>query len=728
MNNTDSREKFFMEIRTEEQYVEELLSQLTLEEKIGMIHGAGLFRTEGVERLEIPPLYMSDGPMGVRAEFADKEWRSVGETDDFVTYLPCNSAIASTWNTKLAERMGEVLGEEARGRGKDVILAPGINIKRSPLCGRNFEYMSEDPRLIEELAVPMIQGIQKSDVAACVKHFAANSQETERLFVDTKVDERTLQEIYFPGFKAAVEKGGTFSLMGAYNLLNGEHCCTSKHLLNQELREKWKFDGVIVSDWGGVHDTDLAANSALDIEMDVTYKFDDHFMANPLLKKIKSGDISEELITEKVRNILHMMLRLKMIGIAKEERKSGAYNTAEHVQATLETARESIILLKNEEKSLPLDKKTAKKVAVIGANAVAVHSNGGGSAEIKALYEISPLMGIKKLLGGNAKVAYAPGYVIPKKEGQSDVNWQADSTKHIENSNETVSAESKEEQQNKMEAAYLKEAVSLAKESDIVIFVGGLNHDYDVEGFDRNDMRLPYKQDMVLDAVLEANPDTVVVMYAGSPVEMPWLDKVKTLVWSYYAGMEGGTALAEVLFGEVNPSGKLAETFIEKLEQCPAKRGINFARTDCVEYTEGVMVGYRYYDSAKENVNFCFGHGLSYTTFAYKNIAVEKQGDAGYAIRATIQNQGEYAGKEIVQVYVAPKEMGTLVRPCHELKAFEKISLEPGEEKTVTFTLEPKDFSCYAVEKKEFVVVKGDYDIEVGASSRDIRLKEMISI
>lgn len=721
-----------MENREAEQYIEELLASLTLEEKINMIHGAGLFRTGSAQRLDIPSLYMSDGPMGVRAEFADNEWRSVGTTEDFVSYLPCNSAVASTWNRALAKKAGEVLGEEARGRGKDVILAPGINIKRSPLCGRNFEYMSEDPRLIEELVVPMVQGIQENDVAACVKHFAANSQETERLFVDTKVDERTLQEIYFPGFKAAVEKGKIFSLMGAYNRLNGEHCCMGKNLLNKELRENWGYDGTIISDWGGVHDTKAAAESALDIEMDVTYKFDAHFMADPLLLKIKEGEIPEEFVTEKVRNILRMMLRLKMIGVDKEKRKSGTYNTKEHQQAVLEVARESVILLKNEDEILPLCPKTVGKVAVIGANAAAIHSNGGGSAEIKALYEISPLMGIKKLLGGNVKVSYAPGYLIPKKENPTEVNWQADSTKHLEAEKEgskTGEERNPQESEQEKKQKYLQEAVRLAKESDTVIFVGGLNHDFDVEGKDRKDMKLPYGQDEVLGAVLEARPETVVVMFSGSPVEMPWIDRAKAVVWSYYAGMEGGTALAEVLFGKVNPSGKLAETFIKQVEQCPAHCIGTFGRTDFVEYKEGVMVGYRYYDTQQTEVNFCFGHGLSYSTFTYRNLEIGSwSGDGNVTVSFTVTNEGSVAGKETVQLYVAPKEPSELTRPCHELKAFDKIMLEPGETKRVLFTLNSKDFSCYDVEKKEFTVIPGRYEIQAAASSRDIRLKGEFSV
>lgn len=676
-----------------EQYIENLLSQLTLEEKIGMIHGATLFRTAPVERLGIPELHFSDGPMGVRAEFADDEWRELKNTDDYVTYLPCNSAVASTWNRELACASGRVLGEEARGRGKDVILAPGINIKRNPLCGRNFEYMSEDPYLVEELVVPMVQGIQEHDVAACVKHFAANSQETQRMSVDTVVDERTLQEIYYPGFRAAVD-GGLRSIMGAYNRLNGEHCCTGTHILNDVLRRQWGFDGLVVSDWGGVHDTRLAAEASIDVEMDVTYDFDNHYLAAPLLEKIRAGEIAEALVDEKIRNILRLMLRLKMIGPEREERKTGAYNTQQHQRAALQVAQESIVLLKNEEKLLPLNPKV-KKVAVIGGNAVAQHSFGGGSAEIRALYEITPLLGIKMRLGGNAKVAYAPGYGLPELGSRPDISWQANSTK--------------EGQQRPAEPVLTQEdldaALKLAKESDVVIFVGGLNHDYDVEGLDRQNMKLPYGQDAVIEKLLEVRPDTVIVMYAGSPVEMPWLSKAKSVVWSYYAGMEGGTALANVLFGDVNPSGKLAETFIKTTSQCPAA-----IEEDRVVYREGVMVGYRHYDKAGTDVNFCFGHGLSYTSFAYRDLTVN-----GGEVCLKVANTGAVAGKETVQLYISGAEM-------HQLRHFEKIELAPGEEKKVQFALTDRDFSAYDVEKKAFCVVPGEYEIQVGASSRDIRL------
>jgi len=751
-----------------ETQIEELLVQLTLEEKIGMIHGAGLFRTAGVERLAIPPLVMSDGPMGVRAEFADNEWRNTGTTDDFVSYLPCNSAVASTWNRALAKKEGEVLGEEARGRGKDVILAPGINIKRSPCCGRNFEYMSEDPYLVSEMVVPMAEGIQESDVAACVKHFAANSQETERLWVDTKVSERALQEIYFPGFRAAVEKGGVYSLMGAYNLLNGEHCCTGRNLLNGTLRKDWKFDGMVVSDWGGVHDTKDAAEAALDIEMDVTYEFDKHYMADALFKKVRSGEIAESHIDEKVRNILRLMFRLKMIGDGKAQRKTGAYDTREHRDAVLEIARESLVLLKNEDDSLPLDPEKVKKVAVIGQNAAAVHSNGGGSAEIKALYEISPLLGIKKLLGGNVQVLYAPGYEIPGKDGQSvgGVNWQADSTKKDWGAGAgdapRIDPQKAEE--------YRAEALRLAKECDTVIFIGGLNHDQDSEGNDRADLTLPYGQDALIGELLEVNPETVIVLYAGSPVAMPWRDRAKAILWSYYAGMEGGTAIAETLFGKVNPSGRLAESFLTDLSQCPAHTIGTFGKKDCVEYKEGVMVGYRHYDTVGTDVAFCFGHGLSYSKFTYTDMTVrpvaagegteeasidkaaapataasataEEPIDKAatpatadrktlanplYEISVAVRNDGVRTGKEVVQIYVSPKasEHG---RPYHELRAFEKTEIEPGEEKTVKLLLTGEAFSYYDEEQHAFVTEPGAYEIQAGSSSRDIRLRWEVAV
>lgn len=718
--------------------INKLLEKLTLEEKIGMIHGASLFRTKGVERLGIPPLKMSDGPMGVRMEFADTEWRAVGNTDDYVTYLPSNSAIAATWNRELAGKAGEVLGEEARGRGKDIILAPGINIKRSPLCGRNFEYMSEDPYLVKELTVPMIRGIQKYDVAACVKHFAANSQETQRLWVDTLVDERTLQEIYYPAFKDAVKRANTYSLMGAYNLLNGKHCCENGKLLDEVLREQWGYDGTIVSDWGAVHNTQAAAECSLDVEMNITNDFDDYCLAKPLLEKVKSGEIDELCIDNKVRNILRMMLRLHMIGDQVEERKAGTYNTKTHQEAVLEVARESVILLKNDNNVLPLKKKGLKKIAVIGQNAVQIHSNGGGSAEVKALYEISPLMGIKKILGGNTEVVFAEGYYIPKKFEESDQNWQATSIydKSLEIADitrENIGGNSEdriEERRKQIQNQLREKAVALAKEVEVVILIGGLNHDYDVEGLDREHMRLPYEQDALIQAVLEANPHTIVVIYAGAPVEMPWIEQADSIVWSYYAGMEGGTALAEILWGEVNPSGKLPETFIKKEIQCPAHFIGEFGKKDVVAYKEEIMVGYRYYDTYCTDILFPFGYGLSYTEFLYDDLKVqllEKENELSVIVEASIKNIGNLEGAEVVQLYIVDVE-ASVERPLHELKAFEKINLKPEEVHKIHFVLNEEAFSFYSVEDKCFKVEDGAFMIQVGGSSRNIHLEEEIII
>lgn len=716
--------------------VEAILKELTLDEKIGMIHGAGLFRTKGVERLSIPPVKSSDGPMGVRSEFQNDKWIPAGTTDDFVTYLPSNSALAATWNKELAYTSGRILGMEARGRGKDVILAPGINIKRSPLCGRNFEYMSEDPKVIEELTVLFIQGIQENDVAACVKHFAANAQETDRLMVDTIVDERTLREIYLPGFKAAVEKAGTYSLMGAYNKLNGYHCCENKTLLHDILQEEWGYDGTVISDWGGVHKTKEAAEAPMDIEMSVFDNFDDYMLANPLKKAIESGELEEELVDKKVRNILRMMFRLKMIGKEKGKRKSGTYNTEEHRRSVYETASESVVLLKNEDRALPIQKSGLKKIGVIGRNAEMIHSNGGGSAEIKALYEISPLMGIKTKLGGNTEVRYAPGYFIPEKEVQKEENWQQSSLdgKWSPTKEELEKQELREQERSRLikeqSEILLNEAVQLAKECDRVLFIGGLNHDYDVEGQDRSSMELPYGQDRVIEAVLEANPEAVIVMVAGSPVEMPWKNKAKAIVWCYYAGMETGNALADILFGAVNPSGKLPETFPVSYQDTPTGENGEFGLDGRVEFKEGIFVGYRYYEDRKKETAFCFGHGLSYTTFRYQWLTVmteEEEGDVRVKVSCIVENTGDVAGAEAVQLYIS-ENCPTVRRPVKELKAFTKIFLEPGEKKEVEMLLKKDDFGYYDVEAKTFRVNSGMYTVSLGASVKDIRLKREFEI
>ncbi len=718
--------------KVNETVIEELLSQMTLEEKIGLIHGNGIFRSGGVERLGIPSLKMSDGPMGVRREIEDQRWFLACNTDDYVSYLPSNSAIAATWNKELSYTAGQVLGSEARGRGKDIILAPGINIKRSPLCGRNFEYMSEDPKLIEELASSMIKGIQENDVAACVKHFAVNNQETDRLAVDTDLEDRALYEIYFPGFKAAIEKGESYSIMGAYNKFRGAQCCENTYLLETILREEWGYDGAIISDWGGVHDTKAAANSPLDIEMDVRTNFNEYYMANPLLKAVHEKEIPEEVIDKKVRNILRLMLRLKMIGEEKEHRKPGTYNTISHQQEVLKVARESVILLKNEEDRLPL-MRDIKKLAVIGQNADTLHAAGGGSAEIKALYEISPLLGIRMELGGNTEVIYHPGYYVPYKKVFDVIGWQETSTDiNAERAKreeaclelERVSQEKREEKERRLR----EEAVLLAKETKEVILVVGLDHHHDVEGQDRDSYELPYAQEKLIEEVLRVNPNTILVVYAGSPVSMQkFSGRAKAIIWSYYNGMQGGKALAEVLFGVVNPSGKLPESMPKELKDCPAHKYGEFGTEGSVYYNEGIMVGYRYYDTENITPEFCFGHGLSYTKFTYENLAARVNKEKGVFLSFCIKNTGNTAGAETIQVYVSDPACN-VKRPVHELKGFTKVYLQPGEEKELMMELKPSDFTYYCSKSKRFVLEAGEFTIEVGSSSRDIRLKQTVEV
>ncbi|MBD7911756.1 glycoside hydrolase family 3 C-terminal domain-containing protein [Clostridium cibarium] len=693
-----------------EEKIEELISKLTLEEKVGMCHGRGLFRTEGVERLGIPPLKMSDGPMGVRHEFPDDSWVPIGNTDDYVTYLPCNTALAATWNTDLAYEAGTVLGREARGRGKDIILGPGINIVRSPLCGRNFEYMSEDPYLISKMVVPFVKGVQeKNDVAVCVKHFAVNNQETERLNVEVEVDERTLREIYLPAFEAAVKEGNAYSIMTAYNKLFGYHCSHNKYLLKDILEDEWGFDGVVISDWGAVHNTVEAAEGGLDIEMSVTYDFDEYFFANPLIKAVKEGKIKEEVVDEKVRRILRLMYKINAFS---DNRKRGSYNDFESREKVLNVARESIVLLKNEGNTLPFKDSDIKRLAVIGQNANISHSNGGGSAEIKALYEMTPLLGIKMRLGGQTDVSYAKGYSSDK---------------------------SKKEE-------LIEEAVRLAQNSDAVVIVGGLKHTaeelelkdnaltiskdekieryVDSEGYDKTDLDLPYNQDELIKRVLEVNKNTVVVILSGSPTKMTeWIEDTPSVVQTWYNGMEGGRALAEVLFGDVNPSGKLPVTFSKRLEDCPAHSIGEFPGKETVKYSEGIFVGYRYFSTYNIEPLFCFGHGLSYSTFKYENLKVdnnEKMEDI--VVKFNVTNTSKLAGKEVSQVYIGDEE-SSLPRPSVELKGFKKVCLNPGETKEVEVKISRKSLAFYSKQERKWIVEEGKFKVFVGSSVQDIRLK-----
>ena len=702
-----------------------ILDELTLDEKVDIIHAAGLFRSGAAPRVGVPYLHMDDGPMGPREELHNDNWMPLWNTRDRVTYLPSGSAVASTWNRDLARTVGEVLGEEARGRGKDVILGPSINIKRSPLCGRNFEYMSEDPYLAAEQGVAYIQGVQKSDVAACAKHYAANSQETDRLDVDETIGERALREIYLPAFEAAVKDGGTLSIMGAYNLVNGEQCCESKRLLDDILRDEWGFDGFVVSDWSAVKRTKESAEVGLDVEMSVTPNFDEYYFANPLRRAIAAGEVAESDVDVKVLRVLAVMDALHMLPDAdgtKPARKAGSYATIAHAAKALDVARESIVLLRNENGAdgtpiLPIDETTVRRILVIGANADRIHSNGGGSAVIKALHEVTPLLGLNGQLGGNVTIEYALGY--DAKQVVQDDSWQEES---LENSVGDAAHDA-------ARAAELRdEAVTLARDyaaaGDPVVFIGGLDHEHDLEGRDRDDMRLPYGQDALIEALLDVAPDTVLVFVAGSPVDMPWADRAKAIVWNWYNGCESGTALAETLLGRVNPSGHLPETFPIALEDCPAHAIGTFGPGLHVRYDEDVYVGYRHYETRDVPVRFPFGHGLSYTTFAYGDLDVRRV-DGEIRVSFTVENTGDRAGKAVPQVYLGLEGTGE-DRPVRELKGFTKVALEAGERRQVTVAMPGAKALRYwsngAADGRGAYALAPSATVAVGESVHDVRL------
>ena len=689
----------------------ELLSKLTLDEKIAIVHAAGLFKSGDAPRVGIPPFKMDDGPMGVRAELHNDNWAPLYNTRDYVTYLPSGSALASTWNPDLARATGEVLGAEARGRGKDVILGPSINIKRSPLCGRNFEYMSEDPVLTAAQGVAYIQGVQKSDVAACAKHYAANSQETDRLDVDETISERALREIYLPAFEAAVKEGGVLSIMGAYNLVNGEQCCESKKLLDDILRGEYGFEGFVVSDWSAVKRTKESAEVGLDVEMSVTSNFDEYYFAQPLKKAVEAGEVNESDLDKKVLNVLAVMDALHMLGDDRKNRKAGSYATLDHARTALDVARESIVLLKNECNLLPLDEHTINKLLIVGANADRIHSNGGGSAVIKALHEVSPLLGLNGTLGGNVEIEYVEGYAA--QQVNQDESWQEESLENSTGSNANDAEHAR---------ALRDEAVAKAREyaeaGNPVLFIGGLDHEHDLEGRDRTDMRLPYGQDELIEALLDAAPNTILAFVAGSPIEMPWADKAKAIVWNWYAGCESGTALAEVLLGRVNPSGHLPETFPVALADEPAHAIGTFGLKGHVDYREDIYVGYRYFTTKQVPVLFGFGHGLSYTSFEYSDFAVKREGEV-IRVTFTAANTGERVGKTVAQVYLGLEGTGE-DRPAKELKGFAKVELDAGERREITIDMPADKALRYWSNKANAYALAPEAEVFVGKSVEEV--------
>ena len=540
--------------------INDLLPRLTLEEKVSLVHADSNFSTAGVPRLGIPKLWMDDGPLGVREEVGER-FKILGHADDFATAMPATLGLAATWNPDLATAYGTVIGQEARQRGKNIMLGPSLNIQRTPLCGRNFEYMGEDPFLTSKMAVGYIKGEQAQGISSCAKHFAANNQEYERSSINEIIDERTLREIYLPAFHAAVQDAGVLTVMGAYNLINGQHCCENEHLLNEILKGDWGFKGLVISDWSGVHHTDLAALNGLDIEMGSHQPYESNYLADPFLAGLKSGQFPMSVLDDKVRRHLYVMFKLNLIHDPSETNAVASaapqipLSTKEHQEISRRVAEESFVLLKNND-LLPLNPAQIKTIAIIGANATAEFAHGGGSATIKAPYEITALEGISNRLGNSVKIIYAQGYNPPTGSGRVDYNT---------NGAETIPA---------YDADLAADAVAAAKSADVVIYIGGLNHQggYDTEGADRKDLKLPAGQDDLLKKIVKANPKTVVVFNGGSALEMDndWLSRAPALLYAWYPGLEGGNALASVLFGDVNPSGKLPCTFPKKLADTPA--------------------------------------------------------------------------------------------------------------------------------------------------------------
>lgn len=601
------KEKVQMEKR-----IEKLIKKMTLEEKVGLLHGNSKFYVAGVERLGIPEWSLSDGPHGVRAEINRHDWAYAGWTNDSASYFPTGTAFAAAWNPELAYRRGEVLGEEARWRKKDVLLGPGVNIIRSPLCGRNFEYMSEDPYMNSVLAVAYIKGLQSRDVACSVKHFAVNNQETNRTTVDVECSERALREIYLPAFKAAVQEGGALTVMAAYNKFRGEFCAENNYLVRKILRNEWGFDGVYVTDWGAAHSTVPSMEAGLDLEMGTLIdKYEDWYYANPLIEAVKSGKIPMSLVDEKVGDVLRVMIKTNVLD-PKKRFGPGSMNTKEHQQATYDAAAEAIVLLKNQNNLLPLDFSSIKSLAVIGDNATRKHSNGGLSSEIKAVYEVTPLEALRAKWGDKVDIRFAQGYEKLSTFVEGSNNGQ---------SSGTFSSKTQESD------ALLKEAVEVARTSDVALLVCGLNHDYDTESFDRLNMDIPYGQVELIQEVVKANPRTIVVMIAGSPLNMAAVDICSpAIVWAWFNGMEGGNALVDVLSGKVNPSGKMPFTTPVSLDQSPAHALGNFPGRDLkVNYEEDILVGYRWFDTKGLPVVYPFGYGLSYTTFNYSNLNTDKR-------------------------------------------------------------------------------------------------------
>lgn len=714
--------------------VEDALSKMTLEEKVAMLHAQSKFSSPGVPRLGIPEFWTTDGPHGIRPEVKWDEWDQAGWTNDSIIAYPALTALSATWNKKMSWNYGKALGEEARYRKKDILLGPGVNIYRTPLNGRNFEYMGEDPFLSSKMVVPYIKGVQSNGVAACVKHYALNNQEQFRHTSNVIIDDRTLYEIYLPAFKAAVQEGDTWSIMGAYDMYKNQYASQNQYLLNDILKKEWGFKGVVISDWGAVNDTKQAIMNGLDMEFGswtnglsegTSNAYDNYYLAHPYLKLIKSGEVGTNELDDKVRRIL----RLAFLTTMNKNKPFGNIASEEHRAIAKEIGEEGIVLLKNQKNVLPINIAKNKKIAVIGENAIKMMTVGGGSSSLKVKYETLPLDGIKARFGKNAEVVFARGYV-------GDVTGEYNGVKTGRDLTEKRS-----------QAELTKEAVELAKNSDFVIFVGGLNKSdfQDSEGNDRKDMGLPYHQDELISALAKANKNFSVVLVSGNAVEMPWVKEVPSIVQAWYLGSESGHAIASVLAGDANPSGKLPFTFPVKLEDNSAHqlgeypgnkeelaqgKGKDQQNPINIKYNEGIFVGYRWHDTKNIKPLFSFGHGLSYTTFEIGQAKADKTvitEDETITFTIPVKNTGKKAGAEVVQLYIRDVK-SSLPRPLKELKGFEKIYLNPGEQKEVTITIDKSALSFFDPVKHDWVAEPGDFEALIGNSSDAIKTKIKFSL
>lgn len=705
-----------------EERIEDALGRMTLEEKVAMTHAQSKFCSPGVARLGIPEFWMTDGPHGIRPEVLWDEWEQAGWTNDSCVAFPALTCLAATWNPEISLLYGKSIGEEARYRNKTVLLGPGVNIYRTPLNGRNFEYMGEDPYLAGKMVVPYVQGVQQNGVAACVKHYALNNQEVNRHTTNVIVDDRALYEIYLPAFKAAVQEGKTWAIMGSYNLYKNQHGCHNQYLLNDILKGEWGFDGVVVSDWGGTHDTEESIHNGLDMEFGswtnglsngASNAYDNYYLAHPYLKLIKEGKVGTDELNDKVRRILRLAYRTTL----DRKRPFGALCSDAHLAAARRIGEEGIVLLQNHNNVLPVDLNHVKKIAVIGENAVKMMTVGGGSSSLKVKYEVSPLDGIKKRVGDKAEVIYARGYV-------GDPGGEYNGVKSGQDLKDDRTPEE-----------LIAEAVSVAKEADYVIFIGGLNKSahQDCEDADRKELGLSYGQDEVITALAQANKNLVVVNISGNAIAMPWVKEVPAVLQAWYLGTEAGTAIAAVLMGDVNPSGKLPFTFPASLEDVGAHKlgeypGI--VRTDGShvvdeKYNEGIFVGYRWADKEKTKPLFPFGHGLSYTTFKYGKAVADRKVmgmDETLTVTVPVTNTGNREGAEVVQLYIRDLK-SSLPRPVKELKRFSKVKLAPGETKEVTFTFGKDALSFFDDTRHEWVAEPGKFEAVVAASAMDIKSK-----